>query len=340
VNPDDLIDLVQHAYDVRTPERHWFETLAETVWRFFPQAIGVHSFAINFQNPAARKLTASYAAGDPVIATIGETVVAGVPPDPELDRRHWGNPPVATMAEMLRPERGLGPTRVPFDAHAAPAGIVDTVNVSQVFAPSEALSFVVVAKQPLCPPTTLLRDSLARAMAHAASAHRLRLQLADRNTELGAGADEAVLNADGLVEHADGLARSGRARKWLQDAAVSRESALRGRGQRLDALEAWRALVMGKWSLVDRFDRDGRRYLVAVPNEMATPDPRALSVRERQALALHAFGYSGKLIAYQLGLAPSTVSQILRRARRKLGLRSLNDVFALFESRAADKASF
>jgi DNA-binding NarL/FixJ family response regulator len=86
----------------------------------------------------------------------------------------------------------------------------------------------------------------------------------------------------------------------------------------LEAVEVWRGLVAGLWSLVDHYDTDGRRYLVAHRNDPTTPDPRGLTERERQVVAYADLGQSNKLIAYQLGLSVSTVAVLLARAREKL----------------------
>ena len=48
------------------------------------------------------------------------------------------------------------------------------------------------------------------------------------------------------------------------------------------------------------------------------PD-RALTPRERQVLGYAELGHSNKLIAYSLGLAPSTVATVLGKARKKIG---------------------
>jgi hypothetical protein len=85
----------------------------------------------------------------------------------------------------------------------------------------------------------------------------------------------------------------------------------------LEAVEIWRGLVAGLWSLVDHIDTDGRRYLVAHRNDPTTPDPRALTERERQVVAYADLGQSNKLIAYQLGLSVSTVGVLLARAREE-----------------------
>jgi DNA-binding NarL/FixJ family response regulator len=88
------------------------------------------------------------------------------------------------------------------------------------------------------------------------------------------------------------------------------------------ALETWKALVRGRWSLVDWFDTDGRRYLLAIPNSPHVTDPRGLTERESQVVTYVMLGHTNKMIAYRLGLSTSRVSTILRTAMRKLGSRT------------------
>jgi DNA-binding NarL/FixJ family response regulator len=52
------------------------------------------------------------------------------------------------------------------------------------------------------------------------------------------------------------------------------------------------------------------------------PDSVGLSERERQAATLAALGHGNKHIAYELGIALSTVSKYLERAAAKLGAAS------------------
>jgi DNA-binding NarL/FixJ family response regulator len=96
------------------------------------------------------------------------------------------------------------------------------------------------------------------------------------------------------------------------------------------ALDLWEALVRGRWSLVDHFESDGRRYVVAHRNEPGGDDPRGLSTRERDVAELVGRGYAPKEIAYALGLSRSTVDNALGRARRKLGIGSLAELADFF----------
>jgi DNA-binding CsgD family transcriptional regulator len=132
---------------------------------------------------------------------------------------------------------------------------------------------------------------------------------------------EAVIDPAGRLCSACGPAASAPARAALRRAALACDRA-RGRLRRsapADAVALWSALVSGRWSLVDHFDSDGRRFLLARRNEpMVAPLP-PLTVREAQVVGLAAEGRANKLIAYELGLSVGTVSTHLARARAKLG---------------------
>lgn len=166
----------------------------------------------------------------------------------------------------------------------------------------------------------------SRVAAHVAAARRLREALHGHEVPT-----EAVLLPNGKIEHAQGAAAPKRARDVLRAAVLHQERA-RGRLRQRDpagAIEMWPALVSGRWSLVDRFDREGRRYFVARPNEPGLQDPRALSPRERVIVHLAALGKPIKLVAYELGLGESTISTHLGSALRKLGAKSRVDLVQL-----------
>jgi DNA-binding CsgD family transcriptional regulator len=94
----------------------------------------------------------------------------------------------------------------------------------------------------------------------------------------------------------------------------------------------WDALFAGRLVLFDRFEREGRHFVVASARG-ASPARGPLSARERCAAEELGRGLAPKEIAYAHGVAASTVANALGRARRKLGLRSLAELAALFASR-------
>lgn len=160
-----------------------------------------------------------------------------------------------------------------------------------------------------------------RLAAHISAGFRLRRELAaivEQGADVTSRA-EAVLSPNGHVEHAVGAAEPRPARDALQDALVRIEAARSRRSDPQDSVELWRALVSGRWSVVEHFERDGKRYYLAHKNDPELAPDLALTQRERQVLGYAELGHSDKLIAYSLGLSRSTVATLLARARRKLG---------------------
>jgi DNA-binding CsgD family transcriptional regulator len=137
------------------------------------------------------------------------------------------------------------------------------------------------------------------------------------------GKAEAVLDPGGKVLHREnGVTRDDAS--TLSDAAKGIDRA-RGRLRRVDperALALWKGLVSGRWSLVDQFDSDGRRFVVAKRNAITPHAWTVLSEREAQVLAYLAEGQAPKLIAYQSGLSTAAVNADLSRIKRKLSVGS------------------
>ena len=94
-------------------------------------------------------------------------------------------------------------------------------------------------------------------------------------------------------------------------------------------LDVWSGLIAGRWSLVDLFERDGKRYIVARRNDPVSVGPERFTERERQILWYLGAGRSNKVIAYELGLAYSTVTTILSRMRRRLRIDSVAQLMAI-----------
>jgi DNA-binding CsgD family transcriptional regulator len=89
-----------------------------------------------------------------------------------------------------------------------------------------------------------------------------------------------------------------------------------------EALRIWKALVEGRWSMVDWFDSDGRRFVLAHPNPPHLRDPRGLTERERQVATYAVLGETNKLISYRLGISQPKVSMALKSAMHKLGVQT------------------
>jgi len=142
----------------------------------------------------------------------------------------------------------------------------------------------------------------------------------------------AVLDAEGRVKHATGRARAVDAREALRHAVVSRERARRARSHD-DAVTTsalFQGMVGGRYSIVDRFERDGRRYIVALENASAAASLRKLTRQEQRIAEAVARGEPLKRIALDLGITPGAAGSYLASVRKKLGVRSRTELATWF----------
>ena len=179
-------------------------------------------------------------------------------------------------------------------------------------------------------PTPLERKRWPLAVSHLGAGLRLRAlaeSLTLENTSV-----EAIFDSGGKLHDAREEARDTSARNSLRE-AVRRIDRIRTRSGRSDpdaAMEQWEGLIQGRWSLVDHFDTDRRRFVVAIKNDPSYPDPRGLTMRERQVAEFVGLGHSCKEISYTFGVSQSAVTNCTARAQSKLGLSSLPELTAFF----------
>lgn len=310
------VALVEAAYDLEASPRAWLGELA--------RCVGASA------SPEGRILALEFAAdegGSPIRTVsgvgMGESELAW------LERAFAGTglhralratvgpiesfPSVARLSERTR---GSGRAARVFSPFMRRFGFEDVVALTAHDGTGRGVlfNFVLGAARSARPD---LR-ALERALPHVSAALRLRLALRRHGgSELPLGA-ELMLDSAGHVVEGEATTSD---RERLRHAIVQRDRARTARGTESseDALAAWTALVDGRWTLVDHFERGGRRYVVAVPNLPEVRDPRALSRVERAVLALVLLGRSNKAIAYELGIAAPTVAAYLRDIRGKLG---------------------
>jgi len=156
------------------------------------------------------------------------------------------------------------------------------------------------------------RSELERLGGHLAAGHRLM----HRTRRLP---PEAVLTPEGDVQEASGEAAEAVALGALR-AAVQRIA--RTRETPAATLRQWKPLVSGRWTITDSFETCGSHYLLAQRNESHLRGPSTLTARERAVVAHLALGHSLKVVAYELGIAHSTVRVFVTTLCRKLGLSS------------------
>jgi DNA-binding CsgD family transcriptional regulator len=193
--------------------------------------------------------------------------------------------------------------------------------------------FIISALPKVTSLTPKQRELYQMVAAHFAAGYRLRRAIRLEAGEHQSGSNlpdlphgaEVVIDPSGFqIAHAVGQAREKSALESLRDAAKTVDRA-RGKLRKEDplrALELWKALVRGRWSAVDWFDVDGRRYVLGIPNAPCLDDPRGLTDREMQVVSYVYVGLTNKMIGYHLGLSQGRVSGLLSSAMHKLGVQN------------------
>ncbi len=122
--------------------------------------------------------------------------------------------------------------------------------------------------------------------------------------------------------------RGARPRSARDDPSHGAREGARALETRADAAPLWPELVAGRWTLVDSFDHDGRRYVVAWRNPPDAPRTR-LSPRAQEVLSRTARGEPTKVIAAALGVGEPVVSTTLHAAMKALRVERVADLIRL-----------
>jgi len=311
-----LLDLLDSAYRVDLDDDAWMEAVVENARPLLDRGLGVNGYHVDASSPAAFHTWGFTCAGSDVDAE-RRRFERWSRHAPLALKRHAHLQVPISFASQLPPGNVA---RAAFEESFELTAWHDVLGISAV--DPDGLGCALAIPVPLRqtrPPRAEMIGLWERASAHLASALRLRRRLRRASTP-----PSAIVNpASGRVEHADDATKHPSDLEHLREAAVRFDRArVRGAGHApLEVTDHWRALVSGRWTLVDEFERDGRRYIVARPNRPAPAPLDRLSPRETEVVRAAAFGHSNKLIAYELGIAPSTVSSCLRRAIDKLGVR-------------------
>jgi DNA-binding CsgD family transcriptional regulator len=314
------IDLVEAAYDLDVGEAEWLAAIAKQAARSIDDGNGVIAHVAESATMKVSMWHDTLGRGEDFAWRLAEVTERAGPKVHEL---------VASKHAMLVAGREqFGATAESWRKWQEVMGTIGIADFVCFFAHTGSGSLVVVWNPSLevVKTTAGANKSWVRIAAHVGAACRLRHALRAANqTVMERG--EAVLDPAGRVQHAAGDAKT--ARDSLRDAVKAMERA-RGPMRRADsdgALAMWRGLVDGRWTLVDHFDTDGKRFLVAVENQPAVRDPRALTPREGSALELARGGAAPKDIAYALGVSPSNARALLASGMRTLGVRHRGELY-------------
>jgi DNA-binding NarL/FixJ family response regulator len=308
------VALIESAYRTNLSSEEWLERLMATA----SAALGSERGAMAFLYDAS--------AGDWVYPQ--PPVIRGLSPEFARDflspgeqsseeRRLLMHQFVAVRFGALRPLLE-GSESSPFTPILDRHGIEELVAVNGLDASRRGCLLVIAD----CKRTHSLRAVHVwhRLSAHISAGNRLRatLEALVRDEANAVDRAEAILAPDGKVAHATGPAEPRSAREALREALVRIDAARSEKDDAGRSVELWRGLVAGRWSLVEHFESDGRRYFLAHKNDPEVRPNFTLTERERQVLGYAELGHSNKLIGYELGLSRSAVTTTLQRARRKL----------------------
>ncbi len=318
----DVIGAIEVAYDTTLSESDWVERIAQTVSPAFGAGVApttVYLFDFGAPKPVP---IGSFASVGPGAFTREHFVNMQVVATPAELRQSYECEMFTLLSRVVGRPRTTEAIKSS-DMHAT--GAMDPLGLR---ANITCDSGVII--------TTLVplgfriqqRTLWTRLASHIGAGARLRS--AQRSPTTAA----AILTPSGKLEHATNATAA--ARSALTE-SVKRMDRARGRLRRTDPDEAsslWRAMVSGEWSLVDWFDHDGKRFLLAHENAVSPKRTRQLSPREHQVVACAAMGHSNKLIAYDLGLSTGTVGVMISRAASKLGVASRAELIRAFRELA------
>jgi DNA-binding CsgD family transcriptional regulator len=172
------------------------------------------------------------------------------------------------------------------------------------------------------------RDLFCRLATHLATGYRLQRKLDSGGADGQRDDVEAILTPTGHVEDAKTIAQAAETRRCLSHAVQQRDRARHRQRDGARLVRELKGLVEARWTLVDHYERGGKRYVLARENAPRPPGPAPLSEREQQVVALAAVGRTNKLIAYELGLAQPTVRVLMARACAKLGVKTRIELVA------------
>ena len=306
--PLDFIGAIEAAYDRTKGDDAWLRDLTEMVAPAFSVAGATTSFFFDLEGEAARVGRA---------ASVGDRTYTreNYAKQHDIGRKQAAIPNRTVydcdMFTLL--SRVVGPEVAAHSIRDAGMEGDDAVGLRANMTPE---SGVIITTHVRSGYRLRQRALWTRFAAHVGSALRLRRMRAAPSPDSAV----AVLGPRGRLEH--GTTATSAARDDLEGAAKDMDRA-RGKLRRLDnetACALWRAMVRGEWSLVDWVDHDGKRFLLAQANRVPVTGRPQLTERELQVVACAAMGHSNKLIAYDLGLSTGTVSVLLSRASKKLGV--------------------
>lgn len=93
--------------------------------------------------------------------------------------------------------------------------------------------------------------------------------------------------------------------------------------------EIWEGVFSGTWSIIDRYERLGRRHLFVYKTDAGKSDPLRMTPMQRRALDCLSRGRSDSEIAATLGIKLDAASALVRVVKRKLRMPIRRDLIGI-----------
>ncbi len=320
----DWVSLIEAGYQLEGSDEEWAENVLEKAAPLLDRgwwpSIATYRFT-----PTTMNLKYVGTTGPSFVTTAIREHVSDLPPE-MLDSIYRRDNSVGSVGEIVYPRF---PDHQSIILEETQGMIADSLVIPGHTGEGSAMAlYLGFLKE--TPATTLERKRWPLMTSHLAAG--LRLRSVARAFSLDSTSVEAIFDPSGMELDVRKDAKERSAREMLRE-AIRQIDRIRTRAGRSDAdlaIQKWEGLIGGRWSLVDRFDTDGRRFVVAIKNDPTCLDPRGLTRRERQVAEFIGLGHSTKEISYTLGLSQSAVTNCTARIQHKLGLSSLAELASFF----------
>ncbi len=332
----DLIAVVESCYDLGASQDAWLQGVADTVCNVVRPEVGLLAYHIDVDEQGDYALTNPVQSGDPPLDMVRRNqVIADLLRAKRREKLGLFRRAQATFADravraaLREPAEHILQSEfhrvAPNWVYTLGAPVDDLFVLMNHHIDDNGATAIFAGLKGKRTYRSMERQMFQMLSAHIKAGLRLRRRLQERTGGVDAPEDGAVLDASGRLVHAEGEARDG-AGELTENARRIDHARSAKSGRQEDALSVWQGLIQGRWSLVEQWDTDGKRFMLAHKNPEDVRDPRGLTAMETRVVGLAVRGYADKLIAYHLGLAEGTVSSHLGSALRKLGIASRIDL--------------
>ena len=322
-----LSGILDTAYRLDLPERQWQERLADSIWNLYEKLPGILVYEVTCSGTRAQARTRLFRGAIDQYAEATESVHTAMDPR-ECQAILTPGSHSSTVRRRLEREGFTWEDMKGIPDGGKRLGYRDLWAVCSVVSEGKGLVF----SSPIYDDREFSNSELSegsRIARHIAAACRARRSVSDSIEE-----SSAILAPDGRLCYQKEGALGTELQHALSRAVVTTARARAGRSARQEEAQAlWDLLLSQGWSLLHHTDTDGKRFILAVRD---TGHPIALSPRERAVIEMASDGVSNKVIAFDLGIALSTVATHLASGLAKLRISSRRELIALRRSTAPD----